>query len=83
MPREVGYDYSWWVDYSWTYEWYDKENNEWVRERGFDGERFACHKKDIKKEAKKRIEEGELYGMYYRNLKVYIDDAYMTTACEC
>ena len=82
MPAIVGYDYSWWVDYSWAYEWFDDESQEWVSERGFDGERFACRKKDIKKEAKKHIEDGELFGTQYRNLKVYIDDMYMTTACE-
>lgn len=82
MPAIVGYDYSWWVDYSWSFEVFDEESNSWVSENGFDGERFACRKKDIKKEAKKRIIEG-LYGVQYRNLKVNIYDCYMTTACEC
>jgi len=83
MPAIVGCDYSWWVDYSWSYEVFDEESRTWVLEKGFDGERFACWKKDIKKEAKKRITEFELYGVKYRNLKVCIDDCYMTTACEC
>lgn len=83
MPAIVGYDYSWWVDYSWSYEVFDEESHFWVIEKGFDGERFACRKKDIKKEAKERITEGELCGVQYRNLKVHIDDCYMTTACEC
>ena len=83
MPAIVGYDYSWWVDYSWSYEVFDEENQEWVSEDSFEAERFSCRKKDIKKEAKKRIEDRWLCGVQYRNLKVRINDCYMTTACEC
>ena len=83
MPAIVGYDYSWWVEYSWWFEWFDEENQEWVPGNNFEAERFDCRKKDIKKEAEKRIKEGELRGVQYRNLKVLIEDCYMTTACEC
>ena len=83
MPAIVGYDYSWWAEYSWSCEVFDEEDQEWVSEDSFEAERFACRKKDIKKEAKKHIEDRWFCGVQYRNLKIRIDDCYKTTACEC
>lgn len=48
----------------------------------FDTQRFNCLKKDIKKTVTEHIEEIELKGEKYRNLKVKIDDFYQTTTEE-
>lgn len=78
---KIGRDYTWWVCYSWTYEWLEKENGEWVSDRDFGAERFYYPKKDIKKMAEKKAVES-LYGLEYRNLKVTVDDCYKTTLEE-
>lgn len=75
---KVGRDYSWFVMYSWGYDWFDSENNEMGHYDDFDEGRFYCQKKDIKKEVRKKVEE-ELSDTQYCNLKITIDDYYMTT----
>ena len=47
----------------------------------FDEGRFYCHKKDLKNEVRKKVEE-ELSDTQYCNLKIKIDDYYMTTPEE-
>lgn len=79
---KVGRDYSWWVSYSWEYECFDNEENEWEKYEDFDAGRFNCQKKDIKKTVTEHIKEIELQDEQYRNLKVKIDDSYMTTTEE-
>lgn len=79
---KIGKDYAWWVSYSYTYEWFETEEKQWVKDEGFDEGRFCCQKKDIKAEVKKQIEEEELVGLQYRNLRIVIDDQYITTAEE-
>ena len=78
---KVGRDYAWYVAYSWTYEWLETEEGQWIKDRHFDGRRFYCLKKDIKAEVKRAIER-ELKGLQYRNLEFTIDDQYITTAEE-
>jgi len=78
---KVGRDYAWWVNYSWSYKWLEEESGEWIADRDFDAERFYCRKRDIKKEAAKRAAES-MCGLEYRNLKVTIDECYMTTPEE-
>lgn len=78
---KLGRDYSWWVSYSWSYVWFDSEHNEMDLYDDFDEGRFYCQKKDIKKEVRKKVEE-ELSDTQYCNLKITIDDCYMTTAEE-
>lgn len=77
---KIGRDYSWWVSYSWTYEWFDEESG-WISDRDFEAERFYCIKKDIKKEAEKKA-MSSMGGLQYRNLNVTIDDCYQTTPEE-
>ena len=72
---------TWWVDYSYDYEFWDEEEKDWVMCSDFDAERFHCPKKDIMKCVKERAEE-ELKYDKYRNLKVKINDQYITTDCE-
>ena len=78
---KVGPDFSWWVSYSWTYEWLEEESGELVSDRDFESERFYCNKKDIKKEAEKKAVES-MNGLKYRNLEVTINDCYITTTEE-
>ena len=78
---KLGRDYSWWVSYSWSYAWFDSEHNEMDLYDDFDEGRFYCQKKDIKKEVRKKVEE-ELSDIQYCNLKITIDDYYMTTTEE-
>ena len=77
---KAGRDYSWWVDYSWKYEVYF--DGEWMEEEDFDAGRFDCQKKDIKKVVTEHVKSVELKNETYRNLKVTIQDSYMTTPCE-
>ena len=79
---KVGRDQSWWVAFSWTCECFCEEDNEWCEYDDFDTQRFNCLKKDIKKTVTEHIEEIELKGEKYRNLKVKIDDFYQTTTEE-
>ena len=78
---KVGRDYTWWVSYSWTYEWFEEESGEWILDRNIEAERFYCKKKDIKKEVEKKAVES-LNGLKYRNLEVTINDCYKTTIVE-
>ena len=73
---------TWWVDYSWEYEYFDEDTQNWERWEDGDSGRFCCLKKDIKKAVKDHIENYELEGERYRNLKVTINDQYMTTPHE-
>lgn len=79
---KLGRDYSWWVDYTWQYEYFDKEANEWQFSFDNDAQRFNCKKKDIKKDVTEYIKKYELAGEQYRNLTVTINDCYITTAAE-
>ena len=78
---KLGRDYSWLVSYSWSYVWFDSEHNEIGYYDDFDEGRFYCQKKDLKNEVRKKVEE-ELIDMQYCNLKITIDDYYMTTTEE-
>ena len=78
---KVGRDYSWWVSYSWTYEWFEEESGEWISNEDFEAERFYCKKKEIKSVAKEKAIEA-IDGLKYRNLKVNINDYYITTTEE-
>lgn len=77
---KAGRDYSWWVAYAWEFELY--YDGEWSQERDFDEGRFDCQKKDIKKVVTEHVKSVELKDEVYRNLKVIIQDCYMTTTCE-
>ena len=79
---KVGRDYSWWVEYSWTYRWYNVEEKCWEEYDDFGSGRFTCTKKNLKKEVTDYIEKYELADTQYCDLKVSIDDAYMTTTEE-
>ena len=82
IDMKVGRDYSWWVSYTWEYEYLDEETGQWESYCDYDSGRFDCPKKDIKKTVTKHIEEVELIGEKYRNLNVTINDSYMTTTVE-
>lgn len=74
---------TYWVDYSFSFECKDPEDEEWYEYKGGDGRRFQCRKRDIKKEVEKRvIFDEDLNHEEYRNLKITIVDYYITTDCE-
>lgn len=78
---KVGRDYAWWVSYSWVYEWLEEESGEWISDKDCEAERFYCNKKDIKKEAEKKVFES-MDRLKYRNLEITINDCYKTTTEE-
>ena len=74
---------TYWVDYSYTFECKDPEDEEWYEYEGGDAGRFQCQKKNIKKEVEKQVIFDEGLNMEeYRNLKITIVDYYITTDCE-
>lgn len=79
---KAGRDYSWWVEYSYTWEYYDEETHEWLPDWDSNAMRFVCRKKDIKKTVTKHIKENEIDDENYRNLVVAVTDSYMTTPTE-
>ena len=79
---KVGRDYSWWVDYTWEYEYFDEDSGVWESFCDYDAQRFNCTKKDLKKTVTNHIIEKEVYDVKYRNLVVTINDSYMTTTEE-
>ena len=79
---KVGRDYSWWVEYSFTYEyWDDVDYDEWIPMEDYDSGRFNCRKFEIKRQVKRHIED-LLANVDFRKLKVKINDCYMTTTTE-
>lgn len=72
---------TYWVEYEYSYHYWDTEERAWVAECGGDGARFHCRKKDVRKEVEKRIHE-ELEGEQIKNLKFEIYDMYPTTEYE-
>lgn len=73
---------TWWVDYTFEYEYFDNETGEWEQYCDCDAGRFHCTKKNIKEEVTKHIVTYELQDEQYRNLLVTINDKYITTDCE-
>lgn len=79
---KVGRDYSWWVSYTWEYEYIDPETKEKETICDHDTQRFYSKKKDIKKTVTDYIENNELSDIQYTNLNVTINECYMTTPEE-
>ena len=44
---KVGRDYSWWVDYSYSYDLFMEDEQTWKNCVDFDADRFNCPKKDL------------------------------------
>ena len=81
IDMKVGRDYSWWVSYTWEYEYLNRDEAKWESYCDYDSGRFDCRKKDIKKTVTEYV-KNLLYFEKYRNLNVTINDAYMTTTEE-
>ena len=73
---------TWWVDYTFEYEYYDSETGTWESYCDYGAERFTCTKKELKKKVRDYVESYELQGEKYKNLVVTINDRYITTDCE-
>jgi hypothetical protein len=72
---------TWWVGYTYGYEYFDTEENDWLYTNDIEAGRFRCLKKDIRREVEKAIRES-LEGERIRNLKFDIYEQYITTDCE-
>lgn len=72
---------TYWVGYTYTYEFRDASFEEWETYEDCDACRFACRKKDIPKRVRERIME-ELRYETIRNLTINIYEQYPTTDCE-
>ena len=72
---------TWWVEFSYSYEYYDEEENKWFKENEFDAQRFTCKKDTIKENVEAWVIE-ELEFEDYKNLKIKITDFYPTTDSE-
>lgn len=73
--------YTWWVEFSWTYDVQDPETGNWYEDSDFEAMRFKCLKKEIPLRVKAYVEQ-ELEEENYSNLKIKITDKYITTDCE-
>lgn len=70
---------TYWVTFSWTYLIWT--GNEWEEVNDCDGRRFRCHKKEIKHQVEEYV-KNELMYEKYRNLKLIIEDYYITSDVE-
>lgn len=73
---------TWWVSFSCTYEYLDS-NGEWDSGDGFDARRFLCREEDIEKKVTEYVKEELDYDIgNIRNIKIEIEDHYITTDYE-
>lgn len=72
---------TYWVDYCFTYEYFDDEEYDWQKFEDFGSGRFHCLRKHIPGAVFEHVAK-ELEGEKYRNLKVTINDFYITTDFE-
>lgn len=79
----MGRTNTYWVSFSWTYLLWmgnicEEGEPEWEETDDCDATRFRCPKTEIKHEVEKYIKR-ELTGCKYKNLKITIDDSYITS----
>ena len=72
---------TWWVEYSFSYLFWDNAEKKWEPWEDFDADRFQCLKKDIRKEVEQRVRE-DLSSEQFKDLKITITDCYITTDVE-
>lgn len=72
---------TYWVSYSFKYKYLDELSGQWEEYEDFDSRRFSCKKKDIYKKVKEYVEQ-EIESETYKNLKITINDSYLTTDYE-
>lgn len=72
---------TWWVSFSWTYRWYDPWSKTWSDESDCHACRFRCREENIERHARRYV-LGELDGEEYRDLRITINDHYITTDYE-
>jgi hypothetical protein len=61
---KVGRDYTWWVSYSWTYEWFEEESGEWISDRDFEERVILRVKIDICKKILSFLDTLEVKEVY-------------------
>lgn len=79
----MGRTNTYWVSFSWTYLLWmgnicEEGEPEWEEADDCDATRFRCQKAEIKHEVEKYIKR-ELEGCKYKNLKITIEDSYITS----
>lgn len=77
----MGRTNTYWVSFTWTYLlWMEVEEGEWGWEEvdDCDAGRFRCPKSEIKHEVEEYVKQ-ELQYDKYKNLKVTIEDFYITS----
>ena len=73
---------TWWVSFSYTYEYLDG-NGEWDSDSGCDACRFLCREEEIEKKVTEYVKEELDYDSDdIRNIKIEIEDHYITTDYE-
>jgi len=73
---------TWWVSFSYTYEYLDG-NGEWDSDSGCDARRFLCQEEEIEKKVVEYVKEELDYDNGdIRNIKIEIEDHYITTDYE-
>lgn len=73
---------TYWVQYHFTCQIWDYEDEEWSPHADFDSWRFTCLKRDIKNKVTEYIRNNLLNCEKIKDLQVSIDKAYVTTDYE-
>lgn len=79
----MGRTNTYWVSFSWTYLLWmgdicEEGENEWEETYDCDERRFRCCKKEIKHQVEEYVKKELMYEKY-RNLKITIEDYYITS----
>lgn len=72
---------TYWVEYTYSYMFYNDAEDTWELYEDSDSHRVHCRKADIKKTIRKQLETGLQYETY-KKLEIVIVDLYETTDCE-
>lgn len=70
---------TYWVEFEWSY--LVRYEQEYEEDNDYESKRFYCLKKDILREATLYV-KSLLKDLDYKNLKIKINDFYITTECE-
>ena len=73
---------TYWVEYSYKYEYFDAYSKHWEKDSGFKARRFQCRKANIKQEVEKYLLKFAFEGEIVSNLVITIKDCYETTEHE-
>jgi hypothetical protein len=72
---------TWWVEYTYKYEYWDWDENEWLEVEDCKAERIKCQEKELEKRVERLIQE-ELRDERYQKMDFTIEEYYITTDYE-